>query len=1304
MVAAPRVGGKPEVAVSEVDARAEGDLLLALALGEARAETLTDLERAAIAVETPVTRALRWATSVDGVRHLALVGPAGAGKSFAVRMADRLGLAGFELPDPDAAIAAEVARDVVTALRENRRLLLTARPDVLSAWAARDDIDGALTALLEEVCGAIGARDEWPPSEPRSIDVLDLSYAVVARADVLNELLRRAASLALGGPPDTAREAASVALRDRNVCTWARACALDAEQRRGPLTIAELWHFVATLACGARPARGRGRFDLADSVAARLLRHEFMSPRLRDAANHQGAFRADWLAALAGFDGAAEEVHCSEPQILGGVASIHLVEPPGVEALPGDYRDTTTRLSGGVRLSARAALPPSLAGALAVLATTGGRRVQRREGVAERVASYEASVEVSAGTPNLFMRRALEGAWATALWVRGGGRTMVLAARDYAAVCDLAARGGSAAVATHPIVADWHGMTQERLGESARAGPEATPEGRAQGLAENHDVFAPRATMATGDSTLTNRPLGILFAFSEQGSLDASIREGGAFRVASPADLASTISTLSARVDHVDRWRPEDHVVLGDSLRGFIDARAGLVDACAQPRRPSDDARALGASLLLELISETGTRPIAAIERYLSAYAAIMEAAIAEGGDVLDRALMLDVAYCPTATQRRARLLPLHPLMVSCWGLSGAGRAEVLPPVIAIRHLRMLALYAEGEHGFYHGDPERWPPTEAQRFALREVVHAWLRRAGDVTTVDVDLIDARFTALLVGEVATCVAQHARERGLAPVAVRARALASSPTRAAFVSATRDDAHRGVEGASVACDPSVRSASEVRRGALVFAVIPAPHGGRERRPGSERHPCAVEVYLRALEEARIDTRPHRLEPSSEPSFQYSGSLSWWTPPLRGEEGVRGEWRVNLHDGLAFATPQARPPSVDTASAAADPIPTSPASPASPVSVAEALPLTEPPSRPSDDGRGSPSGDEEVVPPARRRWSREDLRAQVARAFGRSPYASDASLVADLVRDVVSTRRGPLRHVVVRDVAECLGQILEVGEAQEVVTRTVDALVDLGDLVARRSGERGPYLLELASAALVDLRGSGSALVLGRAEAALSDSVRGLVVSAGMLRALDLAKAGDAREELRFRGVAELTWEEWARTPRHRSPDEALRAQGGMKRFEGVFGEYDVFDPTSAPRFYRGRFSRGELERVLARDRWAVGACEKGFEGREYRLFRREDGAVTSSVLDDYSRFVELAAACAALAARGRPFLASEGGGVVRLHFPPPRWLARALALGQAVDPGDALVAWRVPEELQKDVLSALRGGLWCEVVSG
>ncbi|UQA57433.1 ATP-binding protein [Polyangium aurulentum] len=1264
-------------------------MLLALALGEAPAERLTDQERAAIAVETPVTSALRWATAVESVRHLALVGPPGTGKTFAAQLASRYGVVGIELPSAEAVTAGEVARDIVAALRENRRLLLTARADDLSTWAARDDLDGALAAILQETREAAGARDEWPPPASCSIAVLDLAYVVTARTEVIDDLLRRAASLAQGAPRDTAREAASVALRDLNVRAWARACVLDAERRMGPLTISELWRFVATLACGARPIRGRCRFDVADSVAARLLRHEFAPEALRALAKKQEAIREDALAAHAGFDGVEEDVYCSDPQALAGQSAVFLLAPPALDRPQDDYRALINRLAPGVVVSAHAVFSPMFADSLTRVLTLGARRPSLHEGVGEHVEFFSSSsTYVSAVVPNPFMCRALGNAWVAALHVRCGGQSFVLGARAYDAVRALAAQGKENGLALHADGAARRnrGLTASDQARAVSADLQAEV---AQGTSRDRDSNARRAPIASADLAFAARPLGLLFALSARGALDDAVCDGGAVRVASPADLGATTPTLTSRPEFTERWQPRDRIALGTSLREFIEARIEIVGAFAAAG--STGSRALDASLSLDVMS-IGACSSVAVERYLSAYAALMDAAVTAGGEVLDRALMLDVAYCPVDALRRARLLPLHPLMVSRWAPpddEGSGR---LPPVLAVSQQRTFALYAEGEPGFYHGEPEQWPTIAEQRGAVRDATGAWLRHAGEIARLDVDLIDARFATSLVEEVASCVARRALERRAMPAIVKVRLFASSFPRAASLAPITLDK---VDGVPIVCDPSVRSVSEARGDAFVFAVIPAPHGGRRPRVASNRLPGALASYGRALAAVYIDSRPHELEHSPEPSVRCSAFISWTASPLE-DGGSRGHWRLSLRDHLA---PTSLPTSASASAASTPSSAPGVAVGAEPsATTAEAsTPFSE--DRRTEGGCGTPLANL-VVTTETRRWTREALRAQVARTLGRVAYVSDEALIADLVRDTVAARRGPLRHAVVGDIVECVGSLLERDNPREVVARTVDALVDLGDLVARRSSERGPYVLELASAALVELRGSERTILLGRAESALSDGARAAVAVAGMLRVLDLGRAREARDELRFRGVVEIAWEEWARVPRFGSPDESLGAESDMKRFDGKFDEYDAFDPSTPPNFYRGRFLRGALEAVLERDRWAVASRDAGFDAREYRLFRRADGVVTSAAVD-HARFVELAAACAARAAGGRQFMATEERGALRLHFPPPRWLARLLALGQAVDPGRALVAWLVPDDLLADVRSALRRGLWCEV---
>lgn len=1284
-----------------------------LAAGAATAEALSDQERASIAVETPLTRALRWASAVDGIQHLAVVGPRGTGKTFAVQMAPRFGFLGFDLPRADAPETTDIERRLHEALREGRRILLAVRPEDLAAWIARSDLSSPVATMLEHVIKGTGARQEWAVTPGASLAVLDMNCVVTARAEVVQELVRRAASLVLRGPLDAAREAASIALRSASVRAWACACALEAEGHLGPLSISDLWRFVAHLASGGRGPHGQTRFDLAESVASRLLGHEFMSERLREFAHRQTDASLEALAAHAGFEGRSEDLFCSDPARLRGQSAIFLADLSSLEAHPDDYDALVSHLAAGGIQSATAALPPALAHLLRGFAPVRALRSPRPSGMSEKLENYSATATIALAWPNPFTRRAVGGACAPSLCVQGGERTVLLAARDYHALVSLAARGALAEVARHPVILAWRG-----LAEDTPAIAPAAQELEAPVLVENSKPrvrargVEPSELIKSGGTAHAWRPMGLLLALSERGALDAAIRECGAFRVASPADLATHTSNIST-TEHVDRIEAEDRAILGDSLREFLAVRSDFVVACARLAAGlgSDDASALAASTLLEVAPEAASQADAVVRRYADAYAALVETAVAVGGDSLERVLMLDVAYSVGGGQRRARLMPLHPLMAvrACCGSANDGG---LPPVIALRHGRVIALFEEGEPGFYQSGSERWPSVIEQRDALTRAVHVWLARDAIAAPLQVDLVDALFTAPLVATISAAVADHVRGRDLPGAAVHIRALATSSKVAARMPPPSCATTSGPT-ISVSCDPSVRSSAEAQEGALVFLVAPAPHGGRQPQAGPDNGSPAEVSYERALAAVGVNGRPHRLDASTEPTVAYSALISWAPDPAaQSAAGLSGRWRLTLRGDLPSSAPVRsidRPTSpvaaVQPTSASPPPVaPPREEPPAvAPPRAARARPAPEPPRQ----GTATEDAPAVSVAPSievpRRRWTREELKGEAARACGRRSVGSDEAMVADLVRDTVFGRRAPLRHAVIRDVVECAGPLLGAGDPADVVARAVEALVDLGDLVARRSGARGPYLLEPASAAFVNLRDTRRLMLLGRGESTLSDEVRAAVVTSGRLRMIDVALAPEARDELRFHGAAELSWGEWSRVPRPSTPDEALRSVGDLSRFAGDVAEFDAFDPTTAPAYYRGRFRAAILEQVLSRESWAVASHDADFDAKDYRLFRRADG-VTSSAAIDRSRFVELAAACAARAAGGRRFLARAGGGSIRLYFPPPRWLSRLLALGTEVDPGDALVAWRLPGDLEGEVRDAIRRGLWCEVVSG
>lgn len=332
----------------------------------------------------------------------------------------------------------------------------------------------------------------------------------------------------------------------------------------------------------------------------------------------------------------------------------------------------------------------------------------------------------------------------------------------------------------------------------------------------------------------------------------------------------------------------------------------------------------------------------------------------------------------------------------------------------------------------------------------------------------------------------------------------------------------------------------------------------------------------------------------------------------------------------------------------------------------------------------------------------WIRSDLRASIARACGHPEVASNyAALIATVIREIVALRRVPVRHALISEVVDLLAPAVTSPDLHAEIAKAVESLVDIGDLVERRDDGRRPYLLELASAAIVADESGQRAMLLGRAEKLLTVEARRAVRSDGRVRYVDVEGGKDEIiEELRFRGAAVLQWAEWAKAPPARSPSERLAAVLDLESFGGELEDYEVFDPTTRSWFYRDRYRVAMLGEILSRDGWAVAKRQAAFSARENFLFRVTEGGIARARVTRHDA-VELAAACAARAAGGHRFLARSGGGAVKLHFPPPIWLARQLLLGEPIDADGSLVAARLPADATDRVISALKTVLFCEV---
>ncbi len=339
-----------------------------------------------------------------------------------------------------------------------------------------------------------------------------------------------------------------------------------------------------------------------------------------------------------------------------------------------------------------------------------------------------------------------------------------------------------------------------------------------------------------------------------------------------------------------------------------------------------------------------------------------------------------------------------------------------------------------------------------------------------------------------------------------------------------------------------------------------------------------------------------------------------------------------------------------------------------------------------------------------PSEATWPSDQLRRAVEEAAGASGV-DDSSLACAMIRRVVAYRRAPLRHHLLAEVRDLIAPVLHnLSAAADLVDNEIQALVDLGDLVERREGDRAQLRIQASSACVLRIGGPrGRLVLLGRAEDALPKRLLEMVRCAGRLRAIDAgARVDEVENELRFFQIAPVDFDSWAQLPDEVKAPQLLQ---GMSPAEVVkpdaLPSCDVFEPLTPPSFYVGRFVRGSLLKVLERDGWAAARSKEEFAPSRYFLFRLVEGKITRCEVKDRSSFLRLAAACAARSSGGRRFLARREAGTLRLYFPPPMWLARMLLLGERIAPGDALEAAALGEDVIQKVVDALERRMFCEV---
>jgi hypothetical protein len=245
-------------------------------------EQLTEAERGAMSIETPLFQFIREAAARPSPRHIFLTGNAGDGKTFAILT---LPASGFtKIMDASARDSSATAPPIEhlaarmeEALRREERLLVAinrGQLERLESYAGTRS--GPLATLMEQARAQSRLRPVWEANAPDpQVALIDLGVIDTLSDAVLRPMLERL-SAAEAGPgmsaaTRTAFDAALSALGDARAHDWIRHALSAARAQGHHATMRELWSFFAFLITGAREADSSAPVSVEDALGARLF-------------------------------------------------------------------------------------------------------------------------------------------------------------------------------------------------------------------------------------------------------------------------------------------------------------------------------------------------------------------------------------------------------------------------------------------------------------------------------------------------------------------------------------------------------------------------------------------------------------------------------------------------------------------------------------------------------------------------------------------------------------------------------------------------------------------------------------------------------------------------------------------------------------------------------------------------------------------------------------------------------------------------------------------------------------------------
>lgn len=359
--------------------------------------------------------------------------------------------------------------------------------------------------------------------------------------------------------------------------------------------------------------------------------------------------------------------------------------------------------------------------------------------------------------------------------------------------------------------------------------------------------------------------------------------------------------------------------------------------------------------------------------------------------------------------------------------------------------------------------------------------------------------------------------------------------------------------------------------------------------------------------------------------------------------------------------------------------------------------------------------------------RQLSAASLRAQKVAELGLDPNEFDLTSVEAIAG---ALRRGAgflcpcTAPSLVRYVVHPLRALVDdLSAIKESVEQTLEAMIAHGDILEHRDIEGEPAygdasLLYAAPSGFV-ARESGTLILLGVASEQLSapdeiDRLESRIEYVSHLRRLTSGAGEDLRSEFLQRGLIEISYTNWLRSPPRKSCaqhferlNRLLDVAQPSRDVPGLL----LLDPTRDVRYYRRRWvePNGQSGRFVARRRQAYGAdlwCYLQMrDGNPERLI---DFPVMESRWRgcDEAWHVQMAID----AQRGEPQRfrirpGPDGTRVVEFFSPVPMWARRRWdAVGEPVSATGCLFAYQLAEAELAEELRFVREALWLEELTG